>query len=218
MLQFDPEDVFNLRESIFELPSDNPTAADAVVKLMWHYNAIVEPLPSRYVDGYKNAADYLVDSAAARNERDSLVFPTVFLYRHYLEIQLKDILRMLYLYDGKICKIPNDHNLVTLWKKVRPLMERVYDDPRSSDKNDHIEARIEEFSQLDERSYAFRYPVDTKGEINFKDEVLEEGKNVRQYMISLLRVKLVVASMATYLEDVSAGLFAEMELKKQSQS
>ena len=218
MLHFDPEDILNIRDSIFESPSDDSTAASTVAELMWHYNATVEPLWSRYVDGYKNAADYLVDCAAAKNERDSLVFPIVFLYRHYLEVQLKDILRMLYLHHGKICKIPNDHNLVTLWKSVRPLMERVYDDPESSDNNGHIEARIEEFSQLDEGSYAFRYPVDTKGEINFKDDILEEGKNVRQYMINLLRVKLVVASMATYLEYVSAGLFVELEVKKQSQS
>ena len=46
-----------------------------------------------YIVGYKEAADSLVECVNNRNgTADSLVFPTVFIYRQYLELRLKSLL------------------------------------------------------------------------------------------------------------------------------
>jgi hypothetical protein len=53
-----------------------------------------------YIVGYKEAADSLVDSIANRKgSADSLIFPIVFLYRHYVEIRLKSLI-----HDGVMVK------------------------------------------------------------------------------------------------------------------
>jgi len=51
-----------------------------------------------YNEGYKTAARELTVNYGDRhtNEKDTLVFPIVFLYRQYLELTLKDIIRELY--------------------------------------------------------------------------------------------------------------------------
>ncbi len=62
----------------------------------WRMNACLNMYhdPSElYVVGYKEAADSLVDSIAnQKGSADSLIFPIVFLYRHYIEIRLKSLL------------------------------------------------------------------------------------------------------------------------------
>ncbi len=174
-IRIDVEEVFSIRESIFASKSDQTTAADYIVELAWNYNAFVEPLWPAYVDGYKNAADYLVDYSAERHEMDSLVYPIMFLYRHYLEIQLKDILRMLYLHHGKTCSTPTDHKLFELWCEVRPLMEEVYGDFEDIERNNYIEARVKEVVQVDVGSYAFRYPVDIERGIKCQECPKAEG-------------------------------------------
>ena len=46
----------------------------------------------RYADGYKEAAERLYESWRQLSD-DSLVFPLVFLYRHYTELRVKELLQ-----------------------------------------------------------------------------------------------------------------------------
>ena len=47
-----------------------------------------------YATAYKEAAEKLVkDVITSRRQRDTLVYPIVFLYRHYIELRLKEIIR-----------------------------------------------------------------------------------------------------------------------------
>jgi hypothetical protein len=48
---------------------------------------------SKYISGYKEAADMLVDKIIDnRSFQDSLAFPTIFIYRHCIELSLKLII------------------------------------------------------------------------------------------------------------------------------
>ena len=79
-----------------------------------------------YAMAYKIAADRLVDGLQ-RGPISELyqVFPIMFLYRHYLEIRLKEILRILRDWDGRRdAQIPHTHDLPKLWKEVRQLLEK----------------------------------------------------------------------------------------------
>jgi len=45
-----------------------------------------------YIDGYKKAGDYLIKTildSGKNYERDTIVFPILFLYRQYLELERK---------------------------------------------------------------------------------------------------------------------------------
>lgn len=48
----------------------------------------------RYADGYKRAANILVDHVDQNNcDQDFVAFPVLFLYRHYIELKLKEIIQ-----------------------------------------------------------------------------------------------------------------------------
>ena len=87
-------------------------------------------------DGYKDAADQLVDYALeADNEviREKFIFPILFCYRHSVEIALK----LLYLRGkGELCK--GGHDLLSIWSYVkRDIIEGILNN------NDKIHEAIE---------------------------------------------------------------------------
>src|SRR6266567_2236337 len=72
-------------------------------------------------DGYKRAADLLVHEAIREpNKRDFLVYPIIFCYRHYLELELKSMLAM---YGPSVGIEANwsSHNLEKLWREFAKL-------------------------------------------------------------------------------------------------
>jgi hypothetical protein len=106
---------------------------------------------------YQEAAETLV-RAAESGPGDLLVFPIVFLYRHAIEVSMKEVLqRGLELEDdGHGPPSRHRHDLMALWRRTRALlMQIVPDDPY--DGVDEIEAVITELHDLDERSMSFRY-------------------------------------------------------------
>jgi hypothetical protein len=113
--------------------------------------------------GYKEAADLLVEAAIAeRFHRDQLVYPIVFCYRHYLELELKYIINNY----GRLVGVPpntEDHDLEELWPAARRVI--TLDRPETADPAiDAVEAAIAEFSKIDPSSFTFRYPTDKKGQ------------------------------------------------------
>jgi hypothetical protein len=120
-----------------------------------------------YALAYKKAADILVQY----NQRlpdiflDDLVLPIVFLYRHYVELILKDLLIEGNKKYGKISnskyieKILDTHDIGYLWQELKALLFE------PADRSEYVEALgacLFEFSNVDDRSMAFRYPVDKK--------------------------------------------------------
>lgn len=115
-------------------------------------------------DGYREAADRLVDAAAARTAlQGTVVYPIIFLYRHFLELELKYVL-MTY---GRHFDEQADwksHSLTHLWEKVRPIIETAGGGTDDRGANDAVEACIREMSVADPMSFSFRYPVEKGGE------------------------------------------------------
>jgi len=101
--------------------------------------------------GYRQAAELLTQCLGDRKgDLDFLVYPIVFLWRHYLELELK-VLRQALQGKGDL-----HHKLILLWQECRSLLERHVCSPDSGDL-DKIEGRIREFQDIDPDSMAFRY-------------------------------------------------------------
>ncbi len=116
-----------------------------------------------YADGYKDAADILVDHVNDHGRRqDFLVYPIVFLYRQYLELAIKDLIRQ----ARKLLDIaepcPKIHRIDQLWALCDALLEEISPD-NSVEYRREIGRLIGEFSQVDPLSMAFRYPEDNDG-------------------------------------------------------
>ena len=113
-------------------------------------------------DGYKRAGDLMVEAAGHDNlARDTLVFPIIFNYRHFLEISLKYLLAT---YGPTVGIEPNwrSHDLATLWGSVLEMLER-YGTPDPDEADPVVGEIIIEFAKIDPKSYAYRYPVDRNG-------------------------------------------------------
>jgi hypothetical protein len=113
-------------------------------------------------EGYKNAADLLVEKARESNlDRDSLVYPIVFCYRHYLELALKALVAT---YGPGVEIKPNwkSHDLGRLWQSFIGMLAR-YDVEDVDGANTIVGELIREFASIDPASFSFRYPVDTEG-------------------------------------------------------
>ncbi|MGH7451463.1 MAG: hypothetical protein ACRENG_08980, partial [bacterium] len=135
----------------------------------WSNNACLNFLHSSqelylYAHGYKQAADILVDHiSATKRDQDILVYPIVFLYRHCIELYLKEIIT-----EGNILldepkEMPTGHKIDVLWKDCKIILEKLQFDS-TKDELEAVDEIISQFSEKDPLSFAFRYPTDKKGE------------------------------------------------------
>ena len=116
----------------------------------------------RMTKGYKLAADLMVEASnKCHAERDCLVFPVIFNYRQFIELELK---YQIATYGGivGVDAIWNTHNLAELWSSFSKILE-LFGNPDPDNADPIVERIIAEFSKVDPQSYSYRYPVDRKG-------------------------------------------------------
>lgn len=172
--------------------------------LDWYHDPI-----ELYIVGYKEAGDSLVNSVADRSgTADSLIFPIVFLYRHYIELRLKSLL-----HDGNRLldiehKQKSEHQPSKLWSKVRDILVEPWPDG-SKDDLVAFDSLINQFEQVDPRSTTFRYPKDFDGNNSLKMD---------SPRVNLRNLKEVVGAMAIILEGSAAGISEYQGYKNDMQS
>lgn len=116
-----------------------------------------------YAYSYKIAGDVLVQHVIdTRSCQEELVYPIVFLYRHYLELELKGLFALSKVIHNESVSIPSKHSLTPLFSEVRRAVKSVWPKAPKDDLK-AVEAHLREFEEYDPKSDAFRYPVDTEG-------------------------------------------------------
>lgn len=141
------EDYNKINHSIF----DEHSVSDGIASIESDWNSL-----SGYRIAYQAAADNLVNSLRDDFlEPDAMIYPIMFLYRHCLELRVKE------LYIGmKILHRQEDdidirtHDFGKLWKEFRSLLNWNSQEVLL----DSIEKRIMEFYDLNRKSFNFRYP------------------------------------------------------------
>jgi hypothetical protein len=111
-----------------------------------------------YADGYKRAGDIVVQNLR-RSDKQVLVYPVCYLYRHYLELMIKGLARLA---NDILSRKPTymaGHNLAKLWADCRPLLEKAMPRWSKSAFNDAGKC-IEAFASFDFEGKFFRYPED----------------------------------------------------------
>ncbi|MGD0867239.1 MAG: hypothetical protein ABSA49_16980 [Rhizomicrobium sp.] len=112
--------------------------------------------------GYKQAGDILIYSALTdRCVRDSVIFPAIFNYRHYIEIALKTIIEDHGEFAGVAIGSRN-HKLPELWQLFLGIATAFGNDC-SDTATIAVGKCIDEFNVVDDRSTAFRYSDDLRG-------------------------------------------------------
>lgn len=131
-----------------------------------------------YQEGYKIAAEKLSEGFEnlPPQERDTMIFPIIFLYRHHIELSVKaiitDIRNILSVSNGKDI---GHHRILDLWDEVEILYGKLSPTvPQSiafTSNKDLARAGniIKELSKTDGLSFSFRYSTDKKGNEMLKD-------------------------------------------------
>lgn len=172
----------------------------------WQNNACLNYLSDNwwpYVAGYKRAADLLVEYVKdTHRNQDILVYPIVFLYRQYLELLLKQIIQ-----DGSRLldmnqTLPKNHKINNLWEQSRKILIKVWPDADLNDLNT-IEQCINQLSETDPFSTAFRYPTDKEDNPSLPD--------IKH--INLRNLSEIINKTASLLEGVSAWIGEYLENK-----
>jgi len=126
---------------------------------------------SGMAEGFKAAADRIVDSCEENaGHPDVFLYPVAFLYRHYLELQLKNIILIgaELAEEGLDPKATWGHDLKKLWATAKKAVFNVWPggDPNELKVAD---VAVAEFSVLDFDGQCFRYFEDAKGNTNLKN-------------------------------------------------
>jgi len=151
-----------------------------------------------YGEGYKRAADILVLHVMETQQgQDYLVFPVVFLYRQYLEVRLKHLLRDGFRLHDISEGLPGTHRLMAVWQRCRPLIEQVWPEGPRQDL-DAVQEVIEQFDRKDPGSTAFRYPVDRDGNRSLPTK---ERLNLRQMAEVMERTAALLDACSTGFQE-----------------
>ena len=99
--------------------------------------------------GISRRQNLLVETVLKTGQRtDTLIYPVAFLYRHYLELRLKEIIVQGRMLLARQSDFKHVHQLdVILWNSVRLILEKVWPNGRTIDL-DAVENVILQFHDL----------------------------------------------------------------------
>jgi hypothetical protein len=149
-----------------------------------------------YAQSYKEAADIVVEQIESAGRRqDSIVYAIMFLYRHYIELMIKGLIRLGSMLEGSPPHYPKGHIISELWRQCEPMLKAAFPEgDKSAAKT--VENCIMEMAQLDPSGEAWRFPEDKK----------ERAIQHRISCLSLRNVRKVMDNMAGYLEGSYDGM------------
>jgi hypothetical protein len=114
---------------------------------------------------YLESANALIEiTARDTSKSDVYIYSAVFLYRHSVELLLKELIwRSDYLL-GRVKTFPKHHRLMELWEilKADAISLLNSDFPMNKKQVQYIETILGEFAKYDPGSDSFRYPFDKK--------------------------------------------------------
>jgi hypothetical protein len=146
-------------------------------------------------DGYMRAGAALVERCLQDNDESHyLIYPILFNYRHGLELAIKWVLDR-YGRHAAIEEFKRDHNLKSLWKVCRQVIEEI-GGPDSGGSLEVVEGIVNEFHNIDPNSFAFRYAKDTKGRLI----------KLPLHSIDLENVRDVMEGVANFFQGVDGQL------------
>ncbi|MXX18022.1 MAG: hypothetical protein F4X03_12895 [Dehalococcoidia bacterium] len=153
-----------------------------------------------YAHSYQSAADFLVSNLDEVDKNAH--YAIMFLYRHSLEIKLKEHIFKLDQYlDSDNPGNLKDHNLATLWGEYQSKRSTVVDlfglsDEGEFDHDDPVIERLRELGMLDEKSTGLRYPLGRDRSSSMQQVLGEDVVAV----VDLVRVGTMVEAMTTVLD------------------
>ena len=151
--------------------------------------------PGQLPYGYMSAGAGLIELCTQKgyeHERNTVIYPILFNYRHGLELAMKLIIVR---HGGQgIHGIDDNHNLWKLWTRCRTIIEQY--ESLDVEASDVIEQIVKDFHDLDKSGITFRYGWG------------KDGKEIKQPddVIDLENIRDVTEGVAGYFEGLDGWL------------
>lgn len=152
---------------------------------------------------FKKAADMMVESCEAIPDAeywDELFFPVAYLYRHSLELKLKEIIQIGVLLNvlshEEVEEPMRNHNLAKLWTKAKKPIEDCWPEADRTEPK-AVEAVVNEFHQVDRNGQAC-YETDKRGSLLRHGDLPEH--------ISIANLKQTMDAAYRFLDSCLGGL------------
>ncbi|MGO4185285.1 hypothetical protein AB4Z17_29375 [Paenibacillus sp. TAF43_2] len=168
-----------------------------------------------YSEMYKNSGDILLSSMTNNigYKADEIIIPSIFLYRHSVELILKGILLTHYLMikdmtREKIQEKLYGHSLKDLWNKTENILHQYLKTSINNDKKplELMRRAIEELNLMDSTSMMFRYPYD----VEYKNQQLI-GNQEHNYGIDYQALKINFERVYNYFSGCFHSIYTKYE-------
>ena len=141
-----------------------------------------------YADSYKKAGEVLYEKMKTGNngDRDALIYPLCFNYRHCMEMLLKFLYIKYSKTDNEGVKkfLDKGHYLDKIWKELKPILEMNINKVSTKIDIDVIEKYVKEMHYFDERSMRMRYPITKKLTSNNDGNLRMDFHNFHNQMLA----------------------------------
>ena len=142
-----------------------------------------------YTESFFKSAELLVN--VGKGSIDYLVYPIVFLYRHYTELALKDLILLCRLYFGEGITFKKKHDINSLLVEFSGILDR---NQIGDMLPNEIRLAINKISEYDEKNETFRYAHDFQG---------EPSQNHSNKFLNLHNFQLGMRQIHEYLDLIS---------------
>lgn len=165
---------------------------------------IFNPDDSLLALAFKESADKIINELSRGEDPqhpDMFFIPIAYLYRHSLELQMKQIIRLglrlnLIEEDEDIFSALEKHGLYQLWNHVKKVIIKYWPDGPKEDIN-AAESIIQKIHNIDKSGQSLRYSEDKSGRKTLKQ--LPDS-------VDLIHFKNVLEAIFNFLDGCEAGL------------
>ncbi|HYC82664.1 MAG TPA: hypothetical protein VEB65_12800 [Solirubrobacterales bacterium] len=140
-----------------------------------------------YAASFWEAGDILVKRGVETRTQDLVAFPSLYCYRHALELATKNVVYEWERTTTGAFELLGTHDLGPLWNRTRAALEGAWPNGDTS-QLDRMEAIIGELAAIDSKGELFRYDLDKEG---FVRDIPEELKRFDLVTVSQVITKLL---------------------------
>lgn len=159
------------------------------------------------ISGFRKSAEILADSFiqdSTHKDLDTIVFPYITCWRHYMELHIKYLIGQFQNFLGKSVQLRGGHKVDQLWSELEALLkEAELSETREERRN--ANRIIGQLAELDPDSQNFRY---------------WERRDGTQPLANVLHIDLpnfhqVMLGVANYLSAIETAIYVQCELNTQ---
>jgi hypothetical protein len=158
-----------------------------------------------YLEGYRRAAEAVYESIEVSGRLDTMFLPLAFLWRHHMELALKDIIALGRSLRDEPWAFPGHHRLNDLWREARTYIAEHGSEDMLELPN--VESILAEISRIDPSAAWFRYPLNV--------QQTDQSLNAPPTHVDIVQFREAMEAVANFFSAVHSELTVRLDYATQ---